>query len=50
MTMLSLDSNANVAKQGLPEVHANAAEILSAVTRCAPPALAVKISSPRSVL
>ncbi|CAN6340998.1 unnamed protein product [Urochloa humidicola] len=30
-----------------PEVHANAAEILSAVTRCAPPALAAKICSPR---
>jgi hypothetical protein len=33
-----------------PEVHANAAEILSAVTRCAPPALAAKICSPRFVL
>uniref|UniRef100_A0A0E0L6I9 Uncharacterized protein n=2 Tax=Oryza punctata TaxID=4537 RepID=A0A0E0L6I9_ORYPU len=32
-----------------PEVHANAAEILSAVTRCAPPALAAKISSPSFV-
>ncbi|KAL6848773.1 hypothetical protein ACP4OV_021356 [Aristida adscensionis] len=32
-----------------PEVHANAAEILSAVTRCAPPALASKISSPSFV-
>jgi serine/threonine-protein phosphatase 6 regulatory subunit 3 len=30
-----------------PEVHANAAEILCAVTRYAPPALAAKISSPR---
>jgi len=30
------------------EVHANAAEILCAVTRYAPPALATKISSPRS--
>jgi serine/threonine-protein phosphatase 6 regulatory subunit 3 len=29
------------------EVHANAAEILCAVTRYAPPALATKISSPR---
>jgi serine/threonine-protein phosphatase 6 regulatory subunit 3 len=47
--MLALDFYANVAKQDPPEVHANAAEILSAVTRCAPPALAVKISSPRSV-
>lgn len=32
-----------------PEVHANAAEILSAVTRCAPPALAAKICSPSFV-
>ncbi|TVT99006.1 hypothetical protein EJB05_55635 [Eragrostis curvula] len=32
-----------------PEVHANAAEILSAVTRCAPPVLAAKISSPSFV-
>ncbi|KAL6609485.1 hypothetical protein ACP70R_039454 [Stipagrostis hirtigluma subsp. patula] len=32
-----------------PEVHANAAEILSAVTRCAPPALASKICSPSFV-
>ncbi|KAG2598854.1 serine/threonine-protein phosphatase 6 regulatory subunit 3-like isoform X3 [Panicum virgatum] len=30
-----------------PEVHANAAEILCAVTRCAPPSLATKICSPR---
>jgi hypothetical protein len=37
-------------KQDSPEVHANAAEILSAVTRCAPPALAAKICSPRFVL
>ena len=36
-------------KQDSPEVHANAAEILSAVTRCAPPALAAKICSPRFV-
>ncbi|XP_062180635.1 uncharacterized protein LOC133885027 isoform X1 [Phragmites australis] len=32
-----------------PEVHANAAEILSTVTRCAPPALAAKICSPSFV-
>ncbi|WOL15710.1 serine/threonine-protein phosphatase 6 regulatory subunit 3-like [Canna indica] len=32
-----------------PEVHANAAEILCAITRCAPPALAVKICSPSYV-
>ncbi|CAN6240939.1 unnamed protein product [Urochloa humidicola] len=32
-----------------PEVHANAAEILCAVTRYAPPALAAKISSPSFV-
>ncbi|KAF8783588.1 hypothetical protein HU200_000526 [Digitaria exilis] len=32
-----------------PEVHANAAEILSAVTRCAPPVLAAKICSPSFV-
>ncbi|CAL4909861.1 unnamed protein product [Urochloa decumbens] len=32
-----------------PEVHANAAEILSAVTRCAPPALAATICSPSFV-
>ncbi|KAK3164644.1 hypothetical protein QOZ80_1AG0022320 [Eleusine coracana subsp. coracana] len=32
-----------------PEVHANAAEILCAVTRCAPPALAAKICSPSFV-
>ncbi|KAJ1264369.1 hypothetical protein BS78_09G258000 [Paspalum vaginatum] len=31
------------------EVHANAAEILSAVTRCAPPPLAAKICSPSFV-
>ena len=37
-------------KQDSPEVHANVAEILSAVTRCAPPALAAKICSPRFVL
>ena len=37
-------------KQDSPEVHANAAEILSAVTRCAPPALATKICSTRFVL
>uniref|UniRef100_A0A0D3GBK3 DNA damage-binding protein 1 n=1 Tax=Oryza barthii TaxID=65489 RepID=A0A0D3GBK3_9ORYZ len=36
-------------KQDSPEVHANAAEILSAVTRCAPPALAAKICSPSFV-
>lgn len=29
-----------------PEVHSNAAEILCAITRCAPPGLAAKISSP----
>lgn len=29
-----------------PEVHANAAETLCAITRCAPPSLATKISSP----
>lgn len=33
--------------QDSPEVHANAAEILCAVTRCAPPSLAAKICSPR---
>ncbi|EEE54882.1 hypothetical protein OsJ_02383 [Oryza sativa Japonica Group] len=32
-----------------PEVHANAAEILCAVTRCAPPSLAAKICSPSFV-
>ncbi|GJN26423.1 hypothetical protein PR202_gb14351 [Eleusine coracana subsp. coracana] len=32
-----------------PEVHANAAEILCAITRYAPPALAAKISSPSFV-
>jgi serine/threonine-protein phosphatase 6 regulatory subunit 3 len=32
-----------------PEVHANAAEILCAVTRCAPPSLATKICSPSFV-
>ncbi|VAH61364.1 unnamed protein product [Triticum turgidum subsp. durum] len=32
-----------------PEVHANAAEILCAVTRCAPPSLASKICSPSFV-
>jgi len=36
-----------LAKQDSPEVHANAAEILCAVTRCAPPSLATKICSPR---
>jgi hypothetical protein len=36
-----------IAKQDSPEVHANAAEILCAVTRCAPPSLAAKICSPR---
>ncbi|XP_066389963.1 uncharacterized protein [Miscanthus floridulus] len=34
---------------GSPEVHANAAEILCAVTRCAPPSLAAKICSPSFV-
>ncbi|XP_059668483.1 uncharacterized protein LOC132313634 [Cornus florida] len=29
-----------------PEVHANAAETLCAITRCAPPGLAAKVSSP----
>ncbi|KAL5222117.1 hypothetical protein ABZP36_026830 [Zizania latifolia] len=32
-----------------PEMHANAAEILCAVTRCAPPSLAAKICSPSFV-
>ncbi|ONM40851.1 SIT4 phosphatase-associated family protein [Zea mays] len=32
-----------------PEVHANAAEVLCAVTRCAPPSLAAKICSPSFV-
>nr|DAD37226.1 TPA_asm: hypothetical protein HUJ06_007867 [Nelumbo nucifera] len=32
-----------------PEVHANAAETLCAITRCAPPGLAAKISSPSFV-
>eukprot|EP00268_Persea_americana_P034172 TRINITY_DN3381_c0_g1_i1.p1 TRINITY_DN3381_c0_g1~~TRINITY_DN3381_c0_g1_i1.p1 ORF type:complete len:752 (-),score=160.43 TRINITY_DN3381_c0_g1_i1:571-2826(-) len=32
-----------------PEVHANAAEILCAITRCAPPGLAAKILSPSFV-
>jgi hypothetical protein len=36
-----------IAKQDSPEVHANAAEVLCAVTRCAPPSLAAKICSPR---
>ncbi|KAG2589640.1 hypothetical protein PVAP13_5NG378000 [Panicum virgatum] len=35
--------------QDSPEVHANAAEILCAVTRCAPPSLATKICSPSFV-
>lgn len=34
-------------EQDSPEVHANAAETLSAITRYAPPGLAAKISSPR---
>lgn len=34
-------------EQDSPEVHANAAEILCAITRCAPPGLAAKILSPR---
>ncbi|AQK96281.1 SIT4 phosphatase-associated family protein [Zea mays] len=38
-----------IAKQDSPEVHANAAEILCAVTRCAPPSLAAKICSPSFV-
>ncbi|KAM0888945.1 hypothetical protein ACQ4PT_028013 [Festuca glaucescens] len=35
--------------QDSPEVYANAAEILCAVTRCAPPSLAAKICSPSFV-
>lgn len=36
--------------QDCPEVHANAAETLCAITRYAPPGLASKISSPRSIV
>ncbi|WVZ69929.1 hypothetical protein U9M48_018643 [Paspalum notatum var. saurae] len=46
---VSMREAACITLKDSPEVHANAAEILCAVTRCAPPSLAAKICSPSFV-